>query len=540
MTIASKLRLGSRQRKILRSCSSLGFVGLMIASACTDEVGGDGYEPPRPTAGTSADGGVVNTGGMEDDGGAPLQPGAGKGGSSSTAGKASGGKASGGKGGKGGGGTVPEGGGGATEMPGSVCGNMAIEAGEQCDDGNTKSGDGCTADCKSDCEVCEKTFCKQVHSAEAGEFNSVNNIVYEPYDPYVNCFQAEGMAKTGPAQGIPLADLCLGVVDCVRQEQCAQLEDINLLGAATATSQGFLHCYCSFDVTSPKYKNTCEQPSALDPKVDPNYIGKCKREFQEASEGDGASTIFAGFQGKKKALALAYQLLLTCDRSLCTEECLPQITTGVVGQISADIVVANNDAGESPFGDLMADSQRAATGTDFAFVQNMAFQAREGWGPSGLLFHAAPGRPADAEGRLLHSELRQVIFGYYPGTNLGNEFYLGQRLVTLKATGQQVYDLLQQASGGGPSDQFLQVSGLTFKWTPSKSRIDEVRKNGTLLDKAATYTVTVDSAVKVAGATDLVTTDKTPESALVSYLKSLPQPISPPALDRITLSPPAN
>lgn len=29
-----------------------------------------------------------------------------------------------------------------------VCGNALVEGLEQCDDGNTKSGDGCSADCK--------------------------------------------------------------------------------------------------------------------------------------------------------------------------------------------------------------------------------------------------------------------------------------------------------------------------------------------------------------------------------------------------------
>lgn len=536
--IASKLRLGSRQRNILRSCSSLGFVGLVIASGCTDEVGGDGYEPPRPTAGTNGDGGVVNAGGMDDDGGAPLQPGAGKGGSSGgSAGKASGGKSSGGKasGGKGGGGSVTEGGGGAAETPSAVCGNMAIEEGEQCDDGNSKSGDGCTADCKSDCEVCEKTFCKAVQAGEAGEFNALETTNF--FDPFAACFENEALAKTGPAKGVPLADLCQGAVDCVRREQCAELKDVNA-SIAAAVLNGFLSCYCSFDVTVNAYKTTCEQPANLDPKADPNYIGKCFREFQEASEYDlGQGSVFLGSTNQKKAFGAANVLLLTCDRSACTEECLPQLTTGVVGQLAADIPVASNDAGESPFGNLMADSQRAATGTDFAFVRSTAFQGT--YAAQGLFVHAAPGRPADAEGRLLHSELRQVLFGYYLGTSASNEQSVGQRLMTMKATGQQIYDLLELVSSNTKKDPFLQVSGLTFRWKQTAPRIEEVRKNGALLDKAASYTATVDSnaVASFAGATDLVTTDKTPESALLSYIKSLPQPISPPALDRITLSP---
>ncbi|MEM3113424.1 MAG: DUF4215 domain-containing protein, partial [Candidatus Pacearchaeota archaeon] len=55
-----------------------------------------------------------------------------------------GGGGSGGGGGRGGGGS---GGGGSGGGSSSVCGNNIIEAGEQCDDGNTNNGDGCSSTC---------------------------------------------------------------------------------------------------------------------------------------------------------------------------------------------------------------------------------------------------------------------------------------------------------------------------------------------------------------------------------------------------------
>jgi 5'-nucleotidase len=82
----------------------------------------------------------------------------------------------------------------------------------------------------------------------------------------------------------------------------------------------------------------------------------------------------------------------------------------------------------------------------------------------------------------------------------------------------------------------LQVSGLTYTWDnklPPPGRITEVRRDGQPIDRAATYTVTVNSflaeggdrfsvftsgANKVMGPTDL--------KALTDYLQSLPQPFS--------------
>ena len=44
--------------------------------------------------------------------------------------------------------------GGLAATPSPVCGNGTVEAGEQCDDGNTTGGDGCSATCASEAPVC--------------------------------------------------------------------------------------------------------------------------------------------------------------------------------------------------------------------------------------------------------------------------------------------------------------------------------------------------------------------------------------------------
>lgn len=43
---------------------------------------------------------------------------------------------------------------GSPSSPGPVCGNGVLESGEQCDDGNTQSGDGCSALCTVETPVC--------------------------------------------------------------------------------------------------------------------------------------------------------------------------------------------------------------------------------------------------------------------------------------------------------------------------------------------------------------------------------------------------
>jgi 5'-nucleotidase len=121
---------------------------------------------------------------------------------------------------------------------------------------------------------------------------------------------------------------------------------------------------------------------------------------------------------------------------------------------------------------------------------------------------------------------------------------LGGALFTATFTGQQLYDALNQqfAPGGGA----LYVSGLTYSWDGSQpvgSRIVEIRKDGTPIDKAATFSVAL---------TDILSGDNSPIPGLSAvssrtavpnasppllfgkYLSTLPQPISPPELNRIT------
>ena len=85
----------------------------------------------------------------------------------------------------------------------------------------------------------------------------------------------------------------------------------------------------------------------------------------------------------------------------------------VVGTAAADITKAQNAAGESALGDLIADAQRAALGTDFAFLN-----------PGGIRADIAAGEVTWGE-----------LFTVQPFKN---------SLIKMELTGQQIYDLLEQ------------------------------------------------------------------------------------------------
>lgn len=498
-----------------RHFTALAVVSLLVANGCSEEIGGDGWEPPKPTAGSGGDAG---------DGGS--EPVGGEGGSVSTGGK--GGKGgSGGKGGKGGkGGTA--GGAGTSNEAGTagepnagaaVCGNMMIEQGEDCDDGNTKSGDECPSNCRKACETCEQTFCK----------NTFKPITPTTADFYNDCFNLPGMAAEGKAAGVPLKELCTAAVDCVRREGCEQFIADEVAKIEPLRYQ-FLHCFCALDITQSSYTAKCssdlESPDEMTAEA---TQGKCFREFLEASERNVAGQAFGGVVTAKKAFGGANLLLLQCDRTACLEECYPELSSGAVAQITGDILNAPNDAGESQLGDLLADAQRAALGTDFALLNAtaMASVPVDSWG---LFYDASVGRGADADGRVLESELLMALFGPDVRGDARN-LEGGTKLVTVQLTGQQIYDLLEDQLGS------VDVSGLAFDWDAllsSGSRVTEIRKNGTPLDKAAQYSVAMSDAFAEALQLESpIDSGKSPLDELIGYLQAQPQPIAPPVQNRI-------
>ncbi|RXZ01202.1 bifunctional 2',3'-cyclic-nucleotide 2'-phosphodiesterase/3'-nucleotidase [Fictibacillus sp. S7] len=130
--------------------------------------------------------------------------------------------------------------------------------------------------------------------------------------------------------------------------------------------------------------------------------------------------------------------------------------------ISKDI----NADGESTMGNLIADSMKAQTGTDFAFMN-----------PGGVR--------ADIDaGEITWKE----AFTVQP---------FGNDLVTMDLTGAQVKSLLEEQWADPTRAKILQISGLKFTYDDSKPAGERIVSitlpDGTAVDAAKTYSVTVNN-----------------------------------------------
>ncbi|HHV56120.1 MAG TPA: bifunctional metallophosphatase/5'-nucleotidase [Firmicutes bacterium] len=182
----------------------------------------------------------------------------------------------------------------------------------------------------------------------------------------------------------------------------------------------------------------------------------------------------------------------------------------VVGRAAHDITRQMSPAGESALGNLIADSQRWAAGTQMAFMN-----------PGGI-------RADLPAGDVTWGKLYEI----QP---------FGNTLVKMTLTGDQIYRLLnqqwQEQPGGQIRTRFLQISGLKYAWDDRRPFGDKVTavwlESGEPLDRSASYTVVVNSFLAAGG--DNFTVFKEAKNteilqgdleALVAYVKSLPQPFS--------------
>jgi 5'-nucleotidase len=194
------------------------------------------------------------------------------------------------------------------------------------------------------------------------------------------------------------------------------------------------------------------------------------------------------------------------------------IINQVVGAAGQDILKAQNAAGESPLGDLIADAQRARMQTQICFMNPGGVRADVLAGPVtwGALFTTQP-------------------FNNY--------------VMSMKMTGQQIHDVLEQQWAGQPYARVLQVSGIGYTWHTSEpvgDRVDpaEVSIGGSPLELSKTYTVAANNYIAGGGdnfsmfksATDKVT-GPVDIDALVDYVKALPQPFGAPDGGRILSAP---
>ena len=206
-----------------------------------------------------------------------------------------------------------------------------------------------------------------------------------------------------------------------------------------------------------------------------------------------------------------------------------------IGSITADITRANNAAGESALGDVIADAQLDAT-DDPGFGDAVAAFMNPGGIRADLTY--AGSSAGEGDGNVTYGEM----FTVQP---------FGNSLVTLTLTGTQIDTLLeQQFDNPSPgSNRILQVSdGFTYTWsqsapTGSKVNISSISINGVPIDPSASYRVTVNSfladggdgfSVLLQGTNRLggaVDTD-----ALEAYFAAS-SPVSPGPQNRITAAP---
>jgi 5'-nucleotidase len=195
------------------------------------------------------------------------------------------------------------------------------------------------------------------------------------------------------------------------------------------------------------------------------------------------------------------------------EDRVAPLVNEVVGEAAVALTRAENPAGESTLGDFIADAQRQAMGTDFAFMNPGGIRADLDAGPVtwGELFTIQP---------------------------------FGNSLVKMDLTGAQIYALLEQQWAGQPFPRILKTSGFDYTWDaarPVGSRVVEVRRGGSPLGLATVYTVTANSFIAAGGDNFTVFSQGTNRvggpidlDALIDTIATLPSPFPAPAGGRIT------
>ena len=193
----------------------------------------------------------------------------------------------------------------------------------------------------------------------------------------------------------------------------------------------------------------------------------------------------------------------------------------VVGTATADILRANNDAGESALGDVIADAQLAATSPPLFGGAVVAFM-----NPGGI-------RTDIAAGDVTYGEL----FAVQPFSNV---------MTVLTCTGAQIDALLEQQFATG---NILQVpDGFTYSWSasaPVGSKVDiaSIKIDGVAISPLTNYRVAMNNFLATGGDGFSVFTQCTNPlggeidlDVLVTYFEAN-SPVAPGPQNRITRIP---
>ncbi|NVO67171.1 bifunctional metallophosphatase/5'-nucleotidase [Methanofollis tationis] len=194
------------------------------------------------------------------------------------------------------------------------------------------------------------------------------------------------------------------------------------------------------------------------------------------------------------------------------EETVGPMTERIVTTAQADITREQTGAGECALGNLVADGQRAAMGTEIAFVTTGSLRADI------------------AKGNVTWGDLYAV----QP---------FSSSVLSMTLTGAEVEDALERQWEAPLPPHNLAVSGLSYTYDdekPAGERVTAVLVNGTPIDPAANYTAAMvdflagggDSYTVFTNGTDIVY-GPVDVDALVSYMRTLPAPVEVRELTRI-------
>ncbi|WP_410608724.1 bifunctional metallophosphatase/5'-nucleotidase [Amycolatopsis sp. lyj-109] len=198
-----------------------------------------------------------------------------------------------------------------------------------------------------------------------------------------------------------------------------------------------------------------------------------------------------------------------------------------VGTITADLPAAGNAAGESPLGDVIADAQLAGIAPNDAVIA----VTNPGGIRADLTYKSSPN--AEGDGVVTYGE----AFTVQPFSNI---------MQTITLTGANLKNVLEQ-QWTAAGTKILQISSsLHYSYSasaPIGSRVSNITVNGTPVDPAATFRVSVNNFLAAGGdgfteftkGTGLVG-GPVDLDALIAYLGAHPN-VAPPVADRITRLP---
>ena len=146
-------------------------------------------------------------------------------------------------------------------------------------DGTSATGTGAAApgDPTESCDVCSQRWCASTGGIARGD----------------DCYQAQGVARAGPASGSRRAKLCQDLMDCVHWTHCAQA--------------GLGECYCGDSTTQP-----CNHESAA---------GACHAEIEAAGESTNVRDALRPDSHKSTVLSVAVRLV-SCEAAFCASSCI--------------------------------------------------------------------------------------------------------------------------------------------------------------------------------------------------------------------------